>query len=286
MVEGRSGSGTPHASPRKSGDTGAFEGYARAVLAGSPVQVAVVGVVDSTNRLLRAIAHDLAGESPLRAPFALIAWRQEAGRGRLGRSWASDAGMGVYLSLFWPLEDPRPEVLHGLPLRVGSCLNRGLVDLGVVGCRLKWPNDLLVSGRKLGGILLELVRSADAGGVVIGVGVNVAQSEAELVHGATSIALEAAGEAPTCSTVALCCLSSLQRELATSRSLEEIVADYRSQVVHREGDPIGWRSPDGERSGSFAGIDDQGALLLRTEDGVETVHAGDVVLRERPAGEA
>jgi BirA family biotin operon repressor/biotin-[acetyl-CoA-carboxylase] ligase len=124
--------------------------------------------LDSTNaEVLRRLA---AGEA---APLLVLAERQESGRGRRGRAWVSPYAENLYYSLGLRLEGGVFS-LDGLSLSVGLAVLHCLHEMGVADAGLKWPNDLLVAGRKIAGVLLEL--SGDPAGacqVVIGIGVNV-----------------------------------------------------------------------------------------------------------------
>lgn len=128
----------------------------------------ILDSVDSTNaEVLRC----LAAGAP--APFLVLAERQDSGRGRRGRQWVSPFAENLYYSLGLRLEGGVFS-LDGLSLSVGLAVLRCLREQGVVEAGLKWPNDLLVAGRKIAGVLLEL--SGDPAGecqVVIGIGVNV-----------------------------------------------------------------------------------------------------------------
>lgn len=123
--------------------------------------------IDSTNsEALRRIAVGL------RAPFLVLAELQTNGRGRRGRDWLSPYGQNVYCSLVWRVEGGLGH-LDGLSLVVGLAVLRALRGFGLVGGGLKWPNDILADGRKIAGVLLELVGDpTDVCHVVIGVGVN------------------------------------------------------------------------------------------------------------------
>src|SRR5262249_8250068 len=102
-----------------------------------------------------------------------LAEYQTAGRGRRGRVWMAPPGGAICLSLSWTFREV-PADLGALSLVIGVCSLRALGGLGVESARLKWPNDLLVEDRKLGGILIELrAESAGPACVVIGVGLNV-----------------------------------------------------------------------------------------------------------------
>ncbi len=121
---------------------------------------------------------------------AVTARRQTSGRGRLGRSWLSLDGENLHVSVLHRTRRP-PGALSGLTLDVGSAVHEVLVGLGVAP-RLKWPNDILIDGQKVAGILCELHDDA-AGGhfVVIGVGLNVAGTRLPPELGtATTLALK------------------------------------------------------------------------------------------------
>jgi BirA family biotin operon repressor/biotin-[acetyl-CoA-carboxylase] ligase len=124
--------------------------------------------VDSTN----AEAMRQLQQGPC-AGLVCLAEQQTAGRGRRGRSWVSPFASNLYLSVVWEFEGGAAS-LEGLSLAVGVAVAQGLENCGAGGIELKWPNDLLHQGRKLGGILIEMV--GDAAGscqVVIGIGINV-----------------------------------------------------------------------------------------------------------------
>jgi BirA family biotin operon repressor/biotin-[acetyl-CoA-carboxylase] ligase len=130
--------------------------------------VSVYSSVDSTNaEALRML------ELRQVPPFVVLGERQTAGRGRRGRNWVSPFGENLYYSLVLRIDGGMRQV-EGLSLVVGLALLHALRAAGVVGVGLKWPNDLLVNGRKIAGILLELSGNPeDICHVVIGIGVNV-----------------------------------------------------------------------------------------------------------------
>ncbi|MDP9942746.1 bifunctional biotin--[acetyl-CoA-carboxylase] ligase/biotin operon repressor BirA [Ectopseudomonas alcaliphila] len=130
--------------------------------------VTVEPSVDSTNaEIFRRL------DAGARAPFVLLAERQTAGRGRRGRVWASPFAENLYCSVVLRVDGGMSQV-EALSLTVGLAVARALQGCGVDGARLKWPNDVLVDGRKISGILLELAGDpADVCHVVIGVGINV-----------------------------------------------------------------------------------------------------------------
>ena len=128
----------------------------------------VMLTVDSTNRYI----YENASISPGHAHLC-IAEVQQAGRGRRGRSWIAPFGSGICLSIGWQFEEP-PPTFSALSLAVGVAVVKALRRFGAASVGLKWPNDVIWQGRKLGGILIEM--RGESGGpsmVVIGIGVNM-----------------------------------------------------------------------------------------------------------------
>ena len=111
--------------------------------------------VGSTNDCARRFVEAIWSKGAELPRLAILAGEQTAGRGRQGRSWVSDRGLGLYATVVW---FPRTEHLQTLPLLVGVGLTRGLRSLGCEA-GLKWPNDLLDRGRKIGGILVSAIPS-------------------------------------------------------------------------------------------------------------------------------
>ena len=129
--------------------------------------------VESTNG--EAMAKTLKGGA---SGQICLAEHQYAGRGRRGRRWHSPLGQNIYLSIVWEFTQGA-STLEGLSLAVAVCIVRVLKDAGLDAIALKWPNDILVQKRKLGGILLEM--QGDPAGhcqVVVGIGLNVNMSKA------------------------------------------------------------------------------------------------------------
>jgi BirA family biotin operon repressor/biotin-[acetyl-CoA-carboxylase] ligase len=149
--------------------------------------------VDSTNTQLVAREAPPAGSAEV-----LLAEVQSAGRGRRGRAWLAPPGGAVCLSLSWTFPE-MPRDVGALSLAIGVCVLRALKSVGAVDIRLKWPNDVLVGDRKLGGILIELrAESAGPVSVVVGIGLNVALGD-ELLEKIAATGLRATD---LCSAVA------------------------------------------------------------------------------------
>jgi BirA family biotin operon repressor/biotin-[acetyl-CoA-carboxylase] ligase len=204
----------------------------------------------------------------------LFAWEQHAGKGRQGRAWSSPPGLGVYATLSlgrvgWPQ-------LAVLPLLVAASLcttaNRWIGGR----CRLKWPNDLMVDGLKLGGVLIESVsRGVDAAAAIIGFGINHGQSGGDLLLGyATSLRLQGGSIPPLGEAAATL---ALDLEAALRDSPESAIERYVALSAHRVGDPVRCRSAGETVEGSFAGFDGRGFLRLDTARGERLMAAGEVV---------
>jgi BirA family biotin operon repressor/biotin-[acetyl-CoA-carboxylase] ligase len=202
----------------------------------------------------------------------LRAERQSAGKGRQGRAWESPAG-NLYISTLIRLRPSDPPAAT-LALVAAVALEEAVRTFGVSAI-LKWPNDLLVEGAKLSGILLE--RTEDA--VVIGLGVNLAHCPEGLDRAATSMRVY--GPAPDPQIFAETLAESFGRWVARWRG--EGLAPVRERWLaraHPAGTALTARLADGSAvDGLFDGLTRDGALILRLADGTQRViHAGDVFL--------
>jgi BirA family biotin operon repressor/biotin-[acetyl-CoA-carboxylase] ligase len=201
----------------------------------------------------------------------LRAERQTSGKGRQGRAWDSPAG-NLYLSTLVRvrLGEPSPATLA----LVAAVALEEAVSLFGVHPMLKWPNDLLVGGAKLSGILLERVDDA----VIIGFGVNLAHHPVDLDRPATSIAAHA--PAPDPQVFAETLAEVFARWLSRWRDGIGPVRDRWLARAHPLDTALTARLADGtSMEGLFGGLDGQGALILRLADGTtRVIHAGDVFL--------
>lgn len=242
--------------------------------------LALAREVDSTNSLARRIARPYLDGGRAAPLAAVIARRQTAGRGRRGRRWSSPAGRGIYASLL--LQVPDAGALAALPLRVPLALCEALDGLGL-GCRIKWPNDLVVEGRKLGGVLIESVAGRTA---IVGYGINGLQDAADLpVAGATSLRL-ALGVEPDISRLAVDLVEALARRLTASEPLAVVVAAYAARSAHRPGEAMSCRLGDERLEGRFLGFDGRGRLRLATAGGERVLASAELLAEEGAAAAA
>jgi len=225
--------------------------------------------VDSTNTMAHTLVKQGAAEGTL-----VIAEKQTAGRGRMGRAWHSPKGKGLWMSLILKPRIPLQFTPH-LTLLVAVALCRSIRQATQLSAGIKWPNDLLIDGKKISGILLE--SSADdenlqhvIAGVGIGVNLRPEDYPEELQSVATSLAIEAGREIDRKEL-----LKQFMLELETMYKLyhEQGFAPVKalwealSVSLHTQ---VRTQSPQGLKSGFAVGIDDSGALIVRQEDGTLT----------------
>ncbi|WP_067732050.1 biotin--[acetyl-CoA-carboxylase] ligase [Novosphingobium naphthalenivorans] len=235
----------------------------------------MIRTVEETGSTNADLAARLSGGEYLPEGDWLVADRQTAGRGRLGRVWNNGAGNFMGSTVVRP--GPGDPPASTLALMTGLAVHEALLPFVPQGSALwlKWPNDLLLDGAKIVGILLEVV----AGAVVVGIGVNLVT--APDIPGRAVAALADYGTAPGRDAFAEVLAASFDRELQRWRSagLAPLLRRWQS-AAH----PVGTRLtvlPPGEEAveGSFAGLSQDGNLLLGLNDGTQrTIHAGDVLL--------
>jgi BirA family biotin operon repressor/biotin-[acetyl-CoA-carboxylase] ligase len=254
-----------------------FTAFRAALLAGERAQenLVVFESTDSTNRAGRRVVAELQKDySPLR-PTLLAAWHQTAGRGRHARRWHSPPGKGIYATV---LMDVARDAVSTLPIAVAVALAEELAGHTRQAVQLKWPNDLYVGGRKIGGILIEVVsEDEDSLAAVIGFGVNHGLDEDELpLAAATSLRLECE-RLPEMPPLLLSLAERVHRCVDSGAPIPELVDRYRGLCLHGAGDEIVFRLGEEKVQGRFVGLNDHGWLTLETGSGERTFAAGEVV---------
>ena len=243
------------------------------------VQVRVAAVTDSTNAQLLASSAD-------NDPQVLFAEFQTAGRGRRGREWVSPFGANLYLSLAWSFPQ-WPRQLTALPLAVGVACARALREAGLNAVGLKWPNDLHVDGRKLGGILIE--HRAEAGGpcrVIIGIGINVAMTGAQAqtvtqpwigLHEALAAHGQPLVSRRVFASALLKQLTQAVRNFEQS-GFDAFASDWSALDLTRDRE-VTVQGQQGSYNAIARGVDEQGALVVESLGQLQTIHSGEVSLR-------
>ena len=234
----------------------------------------------STNLDMAKLASEGAPEGSV-----IIAERQTAGRGRQGRSWFSADGSALAMSwLLRPQSDPATWGL--IPLIAGLAVVDALHRLGLPKAGLKWPNDVLVDGRKLAGILCESQLGAQPS-VVVGLGMNLSWGEGppdDIAQIATSLE-EQSGAPQDRDEVARLVLGSFERrwqELFEPDGAGRLIERYSEHCQTLQIEEISFSAVDGSVvTGRPSRIDLGGALVLQTPEGEVQATAGDV--RHRPA---
>ncbi|MDX1999005.1 MAG: biotin--[acetyl-CoA-carboxylase] ligase [Thermoanaerobaculia bacterium] len=245
--------------------------------------VVVARRLGSTQTLARRIAAVYAADGEPAPPFWVLAHAQESGRGRRGRTWSSPPGRGIYATRgVTAAEVDEP---GRLPLAIALALAEALDEFlpPERPVRLKWPNDLIVAGRKLGGVLIEAPTDT-AGALLVGFGVNHGHSTEELAavpgaesgRAATSLTLEG-GPVPGLGATARALIGAVEAEIARRGELPELVHRYAARSLHRPGDLLACKLGERVVTGIFRGFGPAGELRLATEGGETNVAAGEIL---------
>jgi BirA family biotin operon repressor/biotin-[acetyl-CoA-carboxylase] ligase len=225
----------------------------------------------------------------------VIAETQTSGRGRQGRTWFSPPGAGLYVSVVVRLGkldrggsgQDRQAAFASVPLPArltlltGVALAEAVREATGLPAEIKWPNDLVFGGRKLGGILAEAAaRDGVIDHIIVGVGINVrpVAYPPEIQSRASSLEAEL-GRPVDRGAVLAAFLVKLGQALAALRQddVAEWFGRWRRMAPSAVGALVEWRAPDGLRRGRTAGLDDDGALLVEADRGIERVMAGEVI---------
>lgn len=241
--------------------------------------------IDSTNMAAKRIAEESAGENW--HGVVVVAEEQTAGRGRRGRGWSSPRGTGLFFSILL-----KPEIAPGnasmLTLVKGMAAVKGISEVTGLEPQIKWPNDVVLNGRKIVGILTEMSAQIDyVNHIVVGTGINVNQTEfpQEIAQTATSLKLELQKEGkdkPLSRAQLLdAVLQYFEQYYEVYLKTEDLSAlreEYNDMLVNRER-AVRVLDPLGEYEGKALGINDRGELLVQREDGICKVSSGEVSVR-------
>ena len=237
--------------------------------------------INSTNTWLRQSALDGAPSGSV-----CIAEMQSAGRGRRNRHWVSPFAASLYLSLLWRSASGAAE-LGGLSLAAGVAIVRSLALFGIASAGLKWPNDVLVDGAKLAGILIDVIgESTGPCAVIIGIGINVAIPEtaaAEIDQNWTDLRRLTGREMLSRNRLAATVLDHSFAAIGEfERSgLQPFLEEWRRYDVIQDRH-VCLRLPNEIIQGRACGVDSGGALLVDTATGRRRFASGEVSLRMTP----
>ncbi len=243
-----------------------------AALAGRVENLVLFEVADSTHAMARRIIAEMDEESQKLGSTLIMADRQIKGEGRGDRSWESPSG-GLYMS--WLRSGVTAETIARLPMLAAAAAVEALEEIGVNGSRIKWPNDLLVDGRKLAGILV-FTRHGGANWVTVGLGVNLENAPIIEERGglpATSVAeLLGRGDVDAWRFTLICTIVS---------RLDQFMADpvpglelWRERLIQRSGDTVKVRLASGTTiAGTLIDLTEEGFLKI-TVDGTERIITG------------
>lgn len=192
----------------------------------------------------------------------VVAEEQTAGQGRLGRAWHSEAGAGIYCSM---VLQPMPV----LTLALGLAAQSAIFEATGLTCDIRWPNDLMLGGKKVAGILVQGAEGKAIGG--IGINVNHTAFPAELESTATSLRLEL-GRAglEACRTRILLALL-LAVDSFVQYDKDAILRLFPRASSYACGRRVAVEQPDGAIEGTTAGLDPSGFLIVRQDDGTDTL---------------
>ncbi len=241
--------------------------------------VILFDAVDSTNSQALALAKEGAASGTV-----VIAQTQSNGRGRLGRTWESPKGDGLYFSIITrpPLQS---RDLSKITLAVGLALRNGVAKVSAIDARLKWPNDLLFEEKKMAGVLTETDITVDSEPtIIIGIGLNVNTAAGalslDLAARATSMYI-AAGHRFDRGVVLAAVLGEVDREIARllNNDFGGILADWRANDA-AYGKWLTWLTPKGQKiTGLSLGPDEEGLLHIRDASGTDhPVLSGDLAI--------
>ena len=239
--------------------------------------------IDSTSLEARRLVE--AGRDGREGPLVVLAREQVAGRGRDGRVWSSPAG-GVWMTLMWPAAMSPPHVMDALGLRVGLALTlaieRSVGDVVGEGflpapISLKWPNDVLLGGRKVAGALTEVIGRAGSAWILVGCGVNADLDLADLPSAVSARAptlRESAGPGPHAERVRRWMTAELESALARPHDRETLMAAVRRRL-HGVGESVVVRVPgQAAREAVLIGIEEDGRAIFEDARGRFTAASG------------
>ena len=233
---------------------------------------------DSTNQDVLRLLEEGAKEGVL-----AVAGAQDFGKGRRGRTWQSPPDVNIYMTLgLRPMY--APDLAPMTTLIMAMAVVSAIEDCCNLQCQIKWPNDVVINGKKVCGILTEMsLTKGKEPHVVIGVGINVNETDfpEELRHIATSLCLENGNPVSRSLLIAktMECFEMYYDKFLQTKDMSLVKKEYVQKLVNA-GSKVRVLDPQGEFEGVAQGIDNKGQLLVQTEDGdIKEIYAGEVSVR-------
>ncbi|QHZ47402.1 bifunctional biotin--[acetyl-CoA-carboxylase] synthetase/biotin operon repressor [Bacillus sp. NSP9.1] len=232
-------------------------------------------VVASTQKIAHELANNGAAEGTI-----VVADKQTEGRGRMARGWHSPKGNGVWMSIILRPEIPVQKTPQ-LTLLAAVALVQAIEEATGISAEIKWPNDILIGGKKAVGILTELQAEADqVHSVIVGTGINVNQLRddfpEELQETATSLRLSGGKKVDRAALIQTILLTFEKRYrdyLTHGFQPIKLLWESYALSLHRE---LTARTLNGTFHGKALGIDDEGVLLLETSEGIQKIYSADI----------
>lgn len=232
--------------------------------------------LDSTHLFARRLMEQLDAEDIPVSPTLILAETQRSGLGRAERTWSSRPG-GLYANLVWAMADP--SYIANLPVLAASAVHHGVTALGINNARIKWPNDILVDGNKLGGILIHARHGARLLATV-GFGINNTETPdltgLPCLPAISLVDILGPGDASDRSIIVI--KTFLDHFIDSLKNPRPAIGYWKTHLIHTEGEPLSLQTSSGSViSGTYAGVNDEGHLLMQTTEGLKTLTGGDIV---------
>ena len=236
--------------------------------------IALLSSVTSTNLLGRLITTECAENETNLPTSILIAEEQRGGRGRMDRTWHSPLGKGIYATILH--SRPESEVAY-LPFEIAVIVADFLSDVYRLNPQLKWPNDVLVAGGKIAGILIEGRSHNGNIYLSIGIGINV-EAMSDAPGEAIAIADVSNLDSVDVISATEAFIEFIDERLADRKEPEPILEAWNARSIHEKGDRIDFVLGEETITGTWAGIDQAGRALLDRGSEQIAFSAGDLIL--------
>lgn len=232
---------------------------------------------DSTNNEAKRLAEAGAGHGTL-----VVAEFQEAGKGRRGRHWTSESGTGIWMTILLKPKFP-PSQAAMLTLAAAMAVTDGIREAAGLCAGIKWPNDIVLAGKKVCGILTEMSAEPDyINHVVVGIGINanIREFPAELKEKATSLYLEQGAPVSRAAVIAAVwkAFEKYYGRFLETADLTFLREEYEARLLNRN-EKVCVLDPKGNWEGTARGIDENGRLLVEEGTQIRAVDSGEVSVR-------